>query len=470
MNANPIIRQQRELRGRRIEDVYAAVAGDAYGSLLLSGGDLDAARFSMIGCDPFCVIRSKSTRTEVTTDNGTEVWAGDPFDHFQTVLDRHRVEDPPANLPISAGAVGYFAYELKNRLERLPQTAEDELSIPELYFCLYRLILIHDRRNDEWYLSCYTPPGEADNHEERMQVFVERLVRAARTESHRRQEAVGGLVSNFRRSDYLSAVERVRRYIIDGHVYQVNISQRFAAPFSGDPYQPFLRMLEMNPAAFYAFLNCRDFQVLCTSPERFLLQERDRVETRPIKGTRPRGTTPEADLELRNELLESAKDDAELSMIVDLLRNDLSKVCRAGTVRVEEHKRIEAYANVYHLVSVVTGQLEAGRSRMDLVKACFPGGSITGCPKIRAMEIIDEMEPHARGLYTGSIGYVSFHNSMDLNIAIRTAVVKDGVLRFNVGGGIVYDSNPEEEYLETLHKGESILKSLGYSKETAGMG
>jgi len=215
----------------------------------------------------------------------------------------------------------------------------------------------------------------------------------------------------------------------------------------------------INPAPFFAFINAKDHQIVSTSPERLVLQDGRQVESRPIKGTRPRGKTPEADAALAAALKNSPKDDAELSMIVDLLRNDIGKVCAAGSVHVTDHKRLEAYHNVYHLVSTVVGMLDPGKGSVDLIKAVFPGGSITGCPKVRAMEIIDELEPNRRHIYTGSIGYISFHDTMDLSIAIRTATVHNGRILFSVGGGVVYDSIASDEFEETLHKGETLLSA-----------
>ncbi|MBW2195839.1 MAG: anthranilate synthase component I family protein, partial [Deltaproteobacteria bacterium] len=217
----------------------------------------------------------------------------------------------------------------------------------------------------------------------------------------------------------MDAIKRIKKYIVSGHVYQVNMSQRFEMGFAGDPFRLFKRLYKSNPAPFFAYINAGDHQVLSTSPERFIFQQGRRVETRPIKGTRPRGKTLAEDSALRFELEQSKKDDAELSMIVDLLRNDMGKVCKPGSVRVVEHKRTEAYQNVYHLVSVVEGILNCKHDAVDLIMATFPGGSITGCPKVRAMEIIDELEPKRRHIYTGAIGYVSFHDTMDLSIAIR---------------------------------------------------
>ncbi len=271
---------------------------------------------------------------------------------------------------------------------------------------------------------------------------------------------VGPPQSNFTREAYLQALSRIREYIRQGDVYQVNLTQRFSFPLSGEPYYLFQRLFELNPAPFYAFLNCGDFQVLSTSMERFLYRRGDYLETRPIKGTRPRGATPAADAVLRQELAESRKDDAELSMIVDLLRNDLGKVCRPRTVRVLEHKRLEAYQNVYHLVSVVAGRLQPGCSAVDILRATFPGGSITGCPKIRAMEIIDELEPHVRHVYCGAIGYLGLHRNLDLNVAIRTAIIAKGQAHFAVGGGVVYDSREEDEFEETLHKAGTLFRLI----------
>ena len=234
---------------------------------------------------------------------------------------------------------------------------------------------------------------------------------------------VGPLHSNFTREAYLRAVSRIREYIRQGDVYQVNLSQRFSFPFQGEAYRLFLRLFALNPAPFYAYVNGGDFVILSTSMERFLYRRGNYMETRPIKGTRKRGKTPAEECGLRRELGESPKDNAELSMIVDLLRNDLGRICDARTVEVQEHKRLEAYQNVYHLVSIVTGQVRPGCSHVEILQATFPGGSITGCPKIRAMEIIDELEPHVRHVYTGAIGYLGLHRNLDLNVAIRTAII-----------------------------------------------
>jgi para-aminobenzoate synthetase component 1 len=266
--------------------------------------------------------------------------------------------------------------------------------------------------------------------------------------------------SNFTEDDYLAAVSRVRDYIRRGDVYQVNLSQRFQFSLKGDPFRLWKSLFDINPAPFYAYINAGDHRILSTSMERFLFRKDRFIETRPIKGTRGRGRTRQEDETLAADLLSSPKDDAELSMIVDLMRNDLGRICSPGTVRVCEHKRLETYRNVHHLISIVTGALRPGTSPGDIIRATFPGGSITGCPKIRSMEIIDEMEPNVRHVYTGAIGYIGWHDNLDLNVAIRTAIIKDETCYFSVGGGIVYDSVKEDEYQETLDKGRTLFELI----------
>ncbi|HYQ30156.1 MAG TPA: aminodeoxychorismate synthase component I, partial [Polyangiaceae bacterium] len=278
----------------------------------------------------------------------------------------------------------------------------------------------------------------------------------------------GKVASLFSRDEYCAAVETIRKYIIEGDVYQVNMSQRFQGQIDAEPFDCFAKMYAANPAPFFAYINAGEHQIVSTSPERFIELRSGRVETRPIKGTRPRGKSLAEDAALRKELQESTKEDAELSMIVDLLRNDIGKVCRPGSVQVVEHKRLEAYQNVYHLVSIVKGELDPGVDAVELLRATFPGGSITGCPKIRAMEIIDELEPFRRHIYTGSIGYFGFDGAMDLSIAIRTATFTHGNVVFSVGGGIVFDSEPGSEYEETLHKGRTLLNALDAASATRG--
>lgn len=268
------------------------------------------------------------------------------------------------------------------------------------------------------------------------------------------------VIPNFQKEDYLKAIDDMIGYIIEGDIYIANMTQRLSIKSSKSPYEVFSKLRGNNPAPFGGYLNYGDFQVICASPERFLQMKKGHVETRPIKGTRKRGTTPEEDKMLKEELASSEKDKSELLMIVDLERNDLNRVCRHGSVQVTELFTVEEYATVFHLVSNITGDLKPGMTVMDLIEAAFPGGSITGAPKLRAMEIIDELEHGRRGLYTGSIGYLTLDGDCDFNIVIRTAVHKDGIYHLGVGGGITYESELEFEYEETLQKAKAILEAL----------
>ncbi len=436
-----------------LAELFTPLRQQPFAMLLLSGGDLDCSRYSVMGWDPFLVLQARGKQVLVGLHPEPAHLLANPFTVLEDLLGELELPDSPPLLPLAAGGLGFFAYDLKQHLERLPATAADDLNLPELVLAFPRRLMVHDRWEGRF-----------------MQVEV-----VAEDRSGRRlppgadlppggqapgRYQVGPPVSNFSPEAYMAAVARIREYIRQGDVYQVNLSQRFSFPLTGDPYGLFLRLFGLNPAPFYAYLNCGSFAILSTSMERFLFRQGDYVETRPIKGTRPRGRTPAEDEANRRELAASRKDDAELSMIVDLLRNDLGKVCRPRTVKVKEHKRLEAYQNVYHLVSIVTGELSPGVGPVDLLRAAFPGGSITGCPKIRAMEIIDELEPHVRHVYTGAIGYVGLHRTLDLNVAIRTAVISGGLAHFSVGGGVVYDSDETAEYEETLHKGRTLFRLL----------
>jgi para-aminobenzoate synthetase component I len=435
---------------------FAAIPGTV---LLMSGTGLDCARYHILGVKPWLSLTGRDQRLQVRIHDTIHHIAKNPFDVLRQILRRFHFSaaSPDIGIPIGAGLMGYLAYDLKDCLEKLPRTSVDDLGLPHI--CLYApsVILVQDavsRKN--WICSPIFTGADESTISYHLEDFRGDLFRPLPDDAGFSGDAAG-FASGFTRPAYLRAVETIKGYIRSGDVYQVNMSQRFSTGFRGNPFSLFQSLYERNPAPFFAYIQAADHQILSTSPERFVYRNGDRVETRPIKGTRPRGNTPEEDALLRDALSESLKDDAELSMIVDLLRNDIGKVCRPGSVRVSVHKRVEAYQNVYHLVSDVEGILDANMDSVDLLQATFPGGSITGCPKIRAMEIIDEMEPVRRHIYTGSIGYISFHDTLDLSIAIRTATVFKGKMLFSVGGGIVFDSNPSDEYEETLHKGKTLM-------------
>ena len=428
--------------------------------VLLSGSNQDCARYHILAVRPWLTLRGRQMDTTIEWNGRMHTVDQPPLDVLDTVLERCRQTLKHGFGPVAAGLFGYLAYDLKDVLEELPRTTVDDLQLPHLCLFASSLIVVQDKTAGTTVVHAPVYNDRNDRSAEAaIDAFLAELEQPARVPGAF-SDAGRPLISNFSRPAYEAAVQCIRDYIAAGDVYQVNLSQRFETGFSGDAYSLFCTLYRMNPAAFFAYVNAGDHQIVSTSPERFLMQRGRQVETRPIKGTRPRGQNPESDRAMQNELASSPKDDAELSMIVDLLRNDIGRACAGGSVRVTEHKRLEAYQNVYHLVSVVEGTLAEGKGSVDLIRAAFPGGSITGCPKIRSMEIIDELESRRRHIYTGSIGYVSFHDTMDLSIAIRTATIVGERLVFSVGGGIVYDSDPADEFAETLHKGETLMRVL----------
>lgn len=435
-------------------DLARRIAPHPFCTILLSGGFPVAERerrYSLAAWDPFLIFTAKGNQCTMRTDSAVRSTEGNPLDVLDEVMQSIRPAADGFVPPFSGGALGYFAYDLKNQIERLPQSAEDECGLPDLWLIWPRQLIIHDRMDGS--LTHLILQYGPQPHSKPVEPSPLRSAAPAIGPSVK----VGPLQSNFTREGYMRAVRRVREYIGAGDVYQVNLSQRYRFAFSGDAFSLWESLFALNPSAFYAYLHCGDHKILSTSMERFLYKSGDLIETRPIKGTRKRGATAAEDEALRSDLLSDPKDAAELSMIVDLLRNDLGRICLPRSVRVEEHKRLESYQNVHHLVSIVTGRVDAKASYGDILRATFPGGSITGCPKIRAMEIIDELETVARHVYTGSIGYLGWHGNMDLNIAIRTALIHKETCYFSVGGGIVFDSDDAAEYEETLHKGRSLF-------------
>ena len=442
----------------------AKFAPDPGTVILMSGGDHDCARFHILAARPWLTHRARHVDNFLQSQSGSLRVQADPLDLTRSIMKAFAAPHSCHSSPVCAGLFGYLAFELKDRIEDLPCTTVDDLVLPHLYLCAPSIIVVHDRKTGTTRLHIPVREIQGKPSLEADLAFFRQVMNRPRPEPQKDfkdlSDSRPNLHSNLSKPAYLDAVSRILEYIKAGHVYQVNMSQRFSTDFAGNGFELFSQLLSCNPAPFYAYVNAGDHEIVSTSPERFLLQQGSFVETRPIKGTRPRGRTPEEDRLFQTELQNSVKDGAELSMIVDLLRNDLGKVCAPDTIRVAEHKRLESYTNVTHLVSRVVGQLDHGRDSVDLIRAAFPGGSITGCPKVRSMEIIDELEASARHIYTGSIGYLSFHHTMDLSIAIRTATLINKTLHFSVGGGVVYDSQPEAEYEETLHKGQTFFQVI----------
>jgi len=446
-------------------------------------------RYSFVTADPFAWLWSKGQQVHVSGLPRRRV-QGDPFAGLADLLARFRIESLPGLPPFQGGAAGLFGYDLAHYLERLPRPRYDDFGVPDLAVGLYDWVAAFDHHAGRaWLLSTGLPesvPGRRRQRAERRLRKIKRCLRdkpgpVARASAPAAAEVapqwpitgLDGLTSSFQRAAYLATIRRAIAYIHAGDCFQVNIAQRLLYPAILSPMELYRRLRLRNSAPFAGYFDLGDFVVASASPERFLkvgrpepvpasgeLPAADVVEARPIKGTRPRGATAAEDQAQIEALRASAKDRAENVMIVDLLRNDLGRVCRYGSIHVPALCRVETYGYVHHLVSEVRGRLRGDLGPIDLLRAAFPGGSVTGAPKIRAMEIIAELEPTARGPYCGSLGYIGFDGAMDTNILIRTFTIGRGWIQFPVGGGIVADSYPELEYEETWHKAEGLLRAL----------
>ena len=441
-------------------------------------------RYSFLAADPFTAVRSKGQLTQQLVDGRWIRVGADPLTQVRALLAPHAAMPIAGLPPFQGGAAGYIGYDWGMMLESVPRPRYDDLEIPDVHLGLYDWVIAWDHAlGRAWVISTGIPEGGAARERraaERLQIVQRRLadMQDARARPRlRRFVARGGpphpgapsypvpdfpgVRSNFTRHGYLDAVARVIEYVFAGDIFQANLSQRLEAPLVGTPLELYSRLRRHNPAPFSAYLECDDLVVASSSPERFLrVEPGGTVATRPIKGTRPRGFGPEHDAALSRALAESDKDRAENVMIVDLLRNDLSRVCRPGSVRVPELFTVEHYATVHHLVSTVVGELAPEQGPLDVVRAAFPGGSITGAPKVRAMQIIAELEPTQRAVYCGAIGYLSLTGALDASIVIRTCLVRGGNVYAQVGGGIVADSDPEQEYRETLDKARGLVAAL----------
>jgi len=413
-------------------------------------------RYDILAADPYMTLVTRGNLTEIRTAGTITLSPEDPFALVRQALGELVPSLP--GLPFPGGAIGYFGYDLARRLERLPGLARDAENIPDMVIGIYDWAVIvdhHERRTR--LVSLNRDPATATRWPHLIGAF-------SQIQTIGWQRAGFSLTSpvsvNMSRADYTRAFQSIQRYIREGDCYQVNFAQRFQARCQGHPWTAYEALRQINPAPFSAFLNYAQVQILSSSPERFLQVQRGEVETRPIKGTRPRSLDPAEDRVNREKLANSLKDRAENLMIVDLLRNDIGKNCEPGSVHVPGLFEIESYATVHHLVSTVCGRLREGHHALDLLRGCFPGGSITGAPKIRAMQIIEELEPNRRGVYCGSIAYIGFDGDMDSNIVIRTLVHSDNRIRFWAGGGIVADSDQELEYQECYHKAAALLHLL----------
>jgi len=404
----------------------------------------DVGRHSIIAFDPFIVFKYKGGKCSIIRENTVEEYNGKPFEVLRELLAEN--ESSQYIFPAFGGCIGYFGYDLLSEIENIKLENADEIGLDELVVCFYNNGIVISGNT-----ISFSNPYSKNEFE---------MTQKERIEPDFGELKLNRLTSNFSKTEYITAVERAKEYIRNGDIFQVNLSQRFMIPTFEPAIETFLYLRKTAPAQYSAYLNYLDAEIISTSPECFFKIEDGKIVTRPIKGTIARGNNTAEDEINKEKLLNSEKDLAELTMIVDLERNDIGRVCKFGTVKVTNHHEIEAYSNVFHTVSSVSGELKEGVDFIDCMLAMFPGGSITGAPKVRAMEIIEELETSKRGIYTGSIGYIGFDGYAELNIAIRTIVIKNGTAYFNVGGGIVADSDPEKEYEETLAKGKKIAEAL----------
>lgn len=434
----------------------AAIAHEPWSIFLDSGYPaIDSGRYDILACRPSLTLRSEGETTIITTADGRqEHSSADPFDLVRRRLGP--LQENFTGLPFCGGALGYWGYDLARRIESIPVRAVNDIAAPDMAIGIYDWAVVVDHHQRRTWLASYgLDPRTREHWQDLIQLFQATSKRLPVNFSPRTS-----IVSNLDQDAYARAFARIKQYIVDGDCYQVNLAQRFHIEINGSPWDAYQRLRQINPAPFSCFLNLADTAVLCSSPERFLKLGNDQVETKPIKGTRRRSAFAYEDRALAVDLLESTKDRAENLMIVDLLRNDLGKNCQTGTVRVPQLFALESYATVHHLVSTITARLRPDRDALHLLRGCFPGGSITGAPKLRAMEIIEELEPHRRKVYCGSIGYIGFDGNMDCNIAIRTMLYHRGRIYCWAGGGIVHDSVLEAEYQECFDKAAAMLYLL----------
>ncbi|MHB8075280.1 aminodeoxychorismate synthase component I [Desulfosporosinus fructosivorans] len=441
-----------------------------------SGNDYkELGRYSYLGSSPFLEATAYPDHLELFWPNRSEreiipLLKSESLNFLDDTHCKYHVLDSP--FPFSGGAVGFFSYDLKNEIESLPNSTADDLKLPLWRFAWYDGIVIYDHIEEKYWITACGIDEYGTCHADLAHTRIEDLEQILYPFTPERQDEpedpktvtnlpYSTIDPSVSHTQYLIDLKRVIDYIYAGDIYQANLTQRFSMDWQGDNWDLYSQLHRHNPAPFAAFLPYSDFQILCSSPERFIrILSNGRIETRPIKGTRPRGKSPEDDELQAFELQNSSKDRAELTMIIDLERNDLGRICEFGTVKVTDLIQLEKYPTVWHLASTITGQLKHGLKPSAILKAVFPGGSITGAPKIRAMEIIEEIELYKRGIYTGSIGYMGFDGTWDFNIVIRTILIKNKKAYIHVGGGIVADSIPESEYKETLDKANASFRVL----------
>lgn len=436
------------------------------------------ARYSFIGAGPFLTFKAKNGSVEISGKDKRVIKSSNPLKELKELMAAYELKPQSGLPPFTGGAVGLISYDFVHYLEHLPRTAVDDLKIPDAHFMFVDTVIAIDHKLKKTFIIS-SPAAievirnssqeildwgeEYDSAIEKMSRLYNKIQSPTCTvqeTSERRGRAVN-IRHEITKEDYMNMVIKTKAYITAGDIFQANISQRVSAEIGHiKPWELYMALSRINPSPFAAYLNMGDYHIVSSSPERLVRVSDDNVETRPIAGTRRRGIDSKEDSSMRAELLLDEKERAEHLMLIDLERNDLGKISDYSSVTVDELMTTEDYSHVMHIVSNIRGKIVEGKDSFDVIRAVFPGGTITGVPKVRCMEIIDELEPVARGPYTGSLGYISFTGEMDLNIIIRSFVIKDSIAYVQAGAGIVADSDPEREYYETLKKAEALIKTL----------
>lgn len=425
-------------------------------------------RYSIAGIKPIATVKGKNYQLFIKDNHGTEVLEGEPLDLFHNWFRKFQTKPDPDIPDFQGGAIGFISYDCVRYFEKLPSEAVDDLETPDLYFLIFDDVVVFDHQTSKlWLITHYYQEQEKQIAEAKLQKMKENWTCEQKIvyQENAVQKVSSQAPITFSKDSFIKAVEDIKQYISQGDVFQVNLSVRQHFQLDSHPLKIYETLRKVNPSPYMAYLHFPEFQIVSGSPELLVKKQGRSVSTRPIAGTRSRGKNEEDDTKLANELIENEKERAEHVMLVDLERNDLGRVCEYGSVHVNEFMVIEKYSHVMHIVSNVQGKLKREANYTDIIKATFPGGTITGAPKVRTMEIIEELEPTRRGIYTGSIGWIGFDENMELNIVIRTLFAKDGYGYVQSGAGIVIDSNPEYEYKESLKKAKALVKAIELSKE-----
>ncbi|MDQ0188125.1 anthranilate synthase component I family protein [Cytobacillus kochii] len=444
--------------------LYKKIAKDYDIHILLESGR--SGRYSMAGFCPVVEFTGKDNKLYIKTSEGVQVAHGNPLHEMKKWLKQYEIEEPLGSLPdFHGGVLGFVSYDYGRYIENLPDMTEDDLEMPDTHFFLFEEWFVFDHDTEElWLIFAHDKEEDVTSRETAWVNRWTEEVEQGEVQLAGEKEPTLKDVS-ISEETFVQAVEKVQSYIASGDVFQVNLSVRGSQKLNVPPIEVYSHLRELNPSPYMGYLNTPDYQLVSGSPELLVKKKGDEVSTRPIAGTRSRGKDEREDLKLANELIENEKERAEHVMLVDLERNDLGRVCQYGTVEVNEFMVIEKYSHVMHIVSNVRGQIANGRDGYDLIDASFPGGTITGAPKIRTMEIIDELEPVRRGIYTGSLGWIGFNGDLELNIMIRTMLVKEEVAYVQAGAGIVIDSEAHLEYKESLKKAKALWRAKELAEE-----